>query len=181
MTTETKGSWYVIRVAGNKEKSMSEKIRAELKHTKLENKVYNIIVPIEKTFHLKNGKKVSKDTILFPGYVLIETDRISEIKNALKGFPGVAGFIGDRAGNPAALSRAEVDRMVGKLEELEEKSNLEAPFVVGEKVKIIDGPFSTFVGTVMEVDSEKNKLKVDVTIFGRVTPVELQTLQVVKN
>lgn len=177
---QTTGKWYVIRVAGNKEKSMSDKIRSELSVNKLQNSVHNIIVPVEKKFIMKNGKKVARETILYPGYVLIETDRISEVKNVLKGFSGVAGFIGDRAGNPAPLTQGEVDRMIGKIEELEEiEESGEIPFIIGEMVKILDGPFNGFSGEIDEIDA-KGKLKVGVMIFGRKTPVELSATQLSK-
>jgi|ERR1035437_1888898 transcriptional antiterminator NusG len=172
--------WYVIRVAGNKEKVMSVKIRSELGFNGLEKNVHNIIVPIEKKYSIKDGKKVCREVILYPGYVLIETDSISEVKNIIRGFPGVAGFIGDRAGNPAPLTQAEVDRMIGKIEELEELAiSGEAPFIIGEKVKILDGPFSGFMGEIDVIDI-KGKLKVDVMIFGRKTPVELSAMQLGK-
>jgi transcriptional antiterminator NusG len=180
MVQTTNSKWYVIRVAGNKEKTMSEKIRSELGFNGLEKNVHNIIVPVEKKFYMKDGKKIAREIILYPGYVLIETDRISEVKNIIRGFPGVAGFIGDRAGNPAPLTQGEVDRMIGKIEELEEAAvSGEAPFVIGEKVKILDGPFSGFTGEIDVIDA-KGKLKVDVMIFGRKTPVELSSGQLEK-
>jgi transcriptional antiterminator NusG len=181
MVQTANAKWYVIRVAGNKEKSMSEKIKSELTATGLDKYVTNIIVPIEKQFLMKNGKKTMKEVILYPSYVLIETDNISEVRNMLKGLSGVSGFISDRAGNPQPLTKTDVQTMVGKLEEIEEiESNGIAPYIVGEKVKIIDGPFNGFVGIIEVADSEKSKLKVDVMIFGRKTPVELSYMQVTK-
>ncbi len=181
MVQTANAKWYVIRVAGNKEKSMAEKIKSELAATGLEKNVSNIIVPIEKKFIMKDGKKITKEVILYPSYVLIETDNISEIKNMLKGFSGVSGFISDRAGSPQPLTKSDVQSMIGKIEELEEvEAKGLSPYIVGEKVKILDGPFAGFVGVIEMADSDKNKLKVDVMIFGRKTPVELSYMQVTK-
>src|ERR1035437_1165620 len=137
ITTTNKAKWYVIRVAGNKEKSMSEKIKTEIRIHNLEKNVFNIIVPTEKNYSMKAGKKVIKESILYPSYVLIETDNISEIKNILKGYAGVSGFIGDRSGNPAPITTTEVNRMIGRIEESEERIK-ESTFIVGESIKIID-------------------------------------------
>ncbi len=181
MIQTTTAKWYVIRVAGNKEKSMADKIKSELDATGLSKNVTNIIVPIDKQYVMKNGKKIAREVILYPSYILMETDNISEVKNMLRGFSGVSGFISDRAGNPQPLTSADVQIMVGKIVELEEKEiSGSSPFIVDEKVKIIDGPFSGFIGTIEVVDDEKGKLKVDVMIFGRKTPVELSYMQVVK-
>lgn len=181
MIQTANAKWYVIRVAGNKEKSMAEKIKSELAATGLDKNVNNIIVPIEKKFIMKEGKKTIREVILYPSYVLIETDNISEVKNMLKGFSGVSGFISDRAGSPQPLTKADVNAMIGKIEELEEiETKGLSPFIIGESVKIIDGPFAGFVGIIEMADADKNKLKVDVMIFGRKTPVDLSYMQVTK-
>jgi transcriptional antiterminator NusG len=142
------------------------------------NKVGQVVVPIEKSFFLKNGKKISREKVLFPGYIFIETNAIGELKYFLKGVNGAQGFLTNRAGSVQPLSQAEINSMLGKHEESKVELEPEATFIVGEEVKVLDGPFNGFFGTIEEIKDKK--VKVSVLIFGRKTPVELGILQIDK-
>ena len=134
-------------------------------------------VPTERVYQIRNGKKVSKERVFLPGYVLIEASLVAEVEYMLKEAPDVLGFLTDHKGDPAQLREAEVNRMLGKSVEEEV---LTVPFSVGDVVRVIDGPFNTFAGTVSEVNEEKRKLTVLVKIFERKTPLELSYMQVEK-
>jgi len=169
--------WYVIRAISGKEKKVKELIESEISKHKLKEYISQVLIPTEKIYQIRNGKKISKERNYFPGYVLIEAAMVGEIPHILKNISNVIGFLGDS--NPTPLRMSEVNRILGKVDELaarEEEMN--EPFCVGEKVKVIDGPFSNFVGVIEEVNEEKKKLKVSVKIFGRKTPLELSFMQV---
>jgi len=178
MEKQTTMKWYVVRAQSNREKSVSERLIKEAEKGDLFGKVGQVIVPIEKSFFLKNGKKVMREKVLFPGYIFIETNAIGELKYFLKGVNGAQGFLTNRAGGVQPLSQAEVNSMLGKHEESKEELEPEATFVVGEEVKVLDGPFNGFFGTIEEIKDKK--VKVSVLIFGRKTPVELGILQIDK-
>lgn len=169
--------WYIIRCSSNKENSVVEKIKGESEKGDLIGKVNNIIVPIENIFYLKGGKKVKKEKVLYPGYVFIETNSIGELKYFLKGINGASGFLTDRNGKIQELSKKDVNRMIGVQEELAVEK--ETKFLVDESVKITEGPFSSMVGTIEKIDGDK--VSVNVSIFGRVTPVDLDIHQIDKN
>lgn len=169
--------WYIVRTQSNREKSIAEKIKGESEKGDLMGKVNNIIVPIENTFYLKGGKKVKREKVLYPGYVFIETNAIGELKYFLRGVNGASGFLTDRAGKIQELSSRDVNRMIGVQEELAVEK--ETKFLVDEVVKITEGPFSSMIGTIEKIDGEK--VRVNVSIFGRVTPVDLTTSQIDKN
>lgn len=180
--------WYVIRVAGGKEKKAKEYIEAEIRALGRTDEVSQILIPTEKTFTVKNGKKVSKESIFLPGYVLIEAHLTGELQHIIRNVPHVSGFLtgkvvvdGKEDKQPIPLRPAEVNRILGIVDELldQDEENL-TPFVIGEAVKITDGPFNGFDGTIEEILQEKKKLKVMVKIFGRKTLVELNFVQVVK-
>jgi transcriptional antiterminator NusG len=176
---KTKSKWYVLRVATNKERSIGEKLKKESEVGDLMGKLTNVIVPIENTFILKNGKKVIKEKVKFASYIFVETPAVAELKYFLKGMNGVTGFLTNRAGDILPLTQAEVNRMVGDYEEskkvTEEDINL---YIPGEQVSILDGPFSTFQGKVESVKGDK--VKVEVSVFGRVSLVELPITQIDK-
>ena len=179
--------WYVIRVAGGKEKKAKEYIEAEVRVAGRTEEVSQILIPTEKTFSVKNGKKISKDSILFPGYIYIEADLTGELQHIIRNVPHVSGFLTEKVGKdgkdkqPIPLRKTEVNRILGIVDELldQEEENT-TPFVVGEAVKIMDGPFNGFDGTIEEILHDKKKLKVMVKIFGRKTLLELNFVQVVK-
>ncbi|MGY6561075.1 MAG: transcription termination/antitermination protein NusG [Luteibaculaceae bacterium] len=173
--------WYVVRAVSGKEKKVKEYIELESSRMNSEH-IAQVLIPTEKVFQIRNGKKVSKEKSFFPGYVLIEAALEGEIVHMIKGIPNVIGFLGaEKGGEPLPLRENEVNRILGKVDELSDNAEeLNIPFYVGESVKVVDGPFNTFDGTIEEVDESKKRLKVMVKIFGRKTPVELGYLQVEK-
>ncbi|MDR3133896.1 MAG: transcription termination/antitermination protein NusG [Prevotellaceae bacterium] len=181
--SEVTKQWYVLRAAGGREKKAKEYIENEVKRLKLQEHVSQVLIPTEKIYQVKNGKKVSKDRIYFPGYVLVEADLVGEVEHVLRNIPNVSGFLGETKGSkPMALRLSEVNRILGRVDELSEVNNEEnaTPFVAGEPVKVIDGPFNGFDGIIEEVNEDKKKLKVMVKIFGRKTLLELGFIQVEK-
>lgn len=172
--------WYVVRAISGKEKKVKEQIESEIAHLKMEEYVSQVLIPTEKIYQIRNGKKISKERSFFPGYVLIEAALIGEIPHILRNIPNVLGFLGT-SGEATPLRLSEVNRILGKVDELAESDEeINVPYIVGETVKVIDGPFNSFSGIIEEVNEEKKKLKVSVKIFGRKTPVELSFMQVVK-
>ena len=172
--------WYVVRAISGKEKKVKEQIESEIAHLKLEEYVSQILIPTEKIYQIRNGKKISKERNFFPGYVLVEAALVGEIQHILRNIPNVLGFLGT-GGEATPLRMTEVNRILGKVDELAESDEeINIPYIVGETVKVIDGPFNSFSGIIEEVNEEKKKLKVSVKIFGRKTPVELSFMQVVK-
>lgn len=173
--------WYVVRTVSGKEKKVKELIESEIRNKKLEDFVSQVLIPTEKIYVLRNGKKESKERISFPGYVLIEAIMAGEIPHLIRNMTNVIGFLGSSSGEPTPLRESEVRRILGKMDELAEKDEeISIPFIIGESVKITAGPFNGFTGTIEEVHEEKKKLKVIVKIFGRRTPVELGFTQVEK-
>jgi len=174
--------WYVVRAISGKEKKVKEQIEMEVEHEKLDHYISQVLIPTEKVFQIRNGKKISKERNFFPGYVLIEAILTGEIPHMIKNLPNVIGFLGDRkGGEPVPLRQNEVNRILGKVDELAESDEeLNIPFIIGEAVKVIDGPFNSFSGVIEEINEEKKKLKVMVKIFGRRTPLELNYMQVEK-
>lgn len=174
--------WYVIRVVSGKERKVKEYIDREVKISNWSKSVVQVLCPIEKVFKVVNGKKVLREKTLFPGYILLEAidgKLTDDITHTIKNITGVIHFLGKE--NPTALRKSEVNKMFGKMDEVSEMGISYAdPYIVGETVKIVDGPFNDFNGTVEEVNDEKKKLKVVVKIFGRATPVELNYSQVEK-
>ena len=179
--TDTVKKWYVIRAISGKEKKVKQYIESEINRLKLNDYVSQVLIPTEKIYQIKDGKKVSKERNYLPGYVLIEAVLSGEIPHIIQNVTGVINFLGPKGEAPAPLRPAEVNRLLGKVDELAESDEvMNIPFVVGETVKVIDGPFNTFSGVIEEVNEEKKKLKVMVKIFGRKTPLELSYMQVEK-
>ncbi len=174
--------WYVLRAIGGKEKKVKEYVESEINRLNLADLISQVLIPTEKVYQIRNGKKVSKERIFYPGYVLIEAALVGEVPHILKDIPNVIGFLGDpRTGDPIPLRQSEVNRILGRVDELAESDEeINVPFFVGETVKVIDGPFNSFSGVIEEVNDEKKKLKVMVKIFGRKTPLELSFMQVEK-
>tara|TARA_Y100000589_G_scaffold320020_1_gene349334 strand:+ start:1706 stop:2257 length:552 start_codon:yes stop_codon:yes gene_type:complete len=181
MSEETK-KWYVVRAISGKEKKVKQLIENEIVRNGLEQYVSQILIPTEKVYQIRNGKKISKERSFFPGYILVEADLIGEVPHTIKNVNGVIGFLGaEKGGDPLPLRQSEVNRILGKVDELaESEEEITIPFYVGENVKVIDGPFNGFSGVIEEVNEEKKKLKVMVKIFGRKQPLELSFLQVEK-
>lgn len=181
---EFEKKWYVVRAAGGKEKKAKEFIENEIKVLGLGDYVSQVLIPTEKVYQVKNGKKVSSERILFPGYILIEAHLTGELQHIIRNITHVSGFLTEKEGKdkqPVPLRQAEVNKILGQVDELMEQDEENVtPFIAGEPVKIVDGPFNGFDGTVEEVLQEKRKLKVMVKIFGRKTLLELNFVQVVK-
>ena len=171
--------WYTLRVISGKEKKIRENIIFELETADLSDNVENILVPTENVLEMKDGKKKIKEKVFFPGYLLIHLDMNKETKYIVENVNGVMSFVGSN-GNPESLKPDEVKRFLGNHDGGDGpiKVTEAAPFKVGDSVKVKDGPFIDFSGVVQEVNHEKQKLKVSVSIFGRSTPVELDYLQV---
>jgi transcriptional antiterminator NusG len=174
--------WYVLRAIGGKEKKVKEYIDSEINRLNLSDFISQVLIPTEKVYQIRNGKKVSKERVFYPGYVLIEATLVGEVSHILKDIPNVIGFLGDpKTGEPIPLRQSEANRILGRVDELADSDEeLNVPFFVGETVKVIDGPFNSFSGVIEEVNEEKKKLKVMVKIFGRKTPLELSFMQVEK-
>ena len=177
---ETGKKWYVLRAVSGKEAKVKEYIEAEIKHNPLLTQyVSQVLIPLEKHATLRNGKRVVKEKIALPGYVLIEAELKGDVAHTLRFMPNVLGFLGG-LDNPTPVKQADVNRILGTAEETEIVDDIAIPFVVDETVKVTDGPFSGFSGVIEEVNAEKHKLKVMVKIFGRKTPLELGFMQVAK-
>jgi transcriptional antiterminator NusG len=174
--------WYVVRAISGKEKKVKETIDSEVRRSNMGAYISQVLIPMEKFYQIRDGKKVSKERNLYPGYVLIEADLTGEIAHTLRQLPNVIGFLGaEKGGDPVPLRMAEVNRILGKIDELAESEEaIHNPYHVGEGVKVIDGPFNGFNGVIEEINEEKKKLKVMVKIFGRKTPLELSFMQVEK-
>ena len=177
--SEINKQWYVVRAIGGKEAKVKEYIEAEVRHNHLEDYISQVLIPTEKVYTIRNGKKVSKEKVSYPGYVLVEAAFVGQIPMIIRNTPNVLGFLGDtkedsRKMNATPLRPQEVARILGRVDEMNamEEEN-EIPFFVGETVKVTDGPFSSFQGTIEAVDNERKKLTVSVKIFGRKTPMEL--------
>lgn len=183
--SEIAKKWYVVRAAGGKEKKAKEYIENEIKRLDLTDYVSQVLIPTEKVYQVKNGKKVSTERITLPGYILIEAALTGEIQHIIRNITHVSGFLTERQNGkdkePVPMRQSEVDRLLGRADELADREDeILTPFIVGEAVKVADGPFNGFYGTIEEVLEDKRKLKVSVMIFGRKTIVELNFVQVVK-
>lgn len=173
--------WYVVRAVSGQEKKVKQYIEMEISRLGMQDYVSQVLIPTEKVYQIRNGKKVSKERSFFPGYILIEAVLAGEIPHTIKNITGVIGFLGDKGGNPVPLRPSEVNRILGTVDELAESdAQMSVPFIVGESVKVINGPFNSFTGTIEEINEEKKKLKVMVKIFGRKTPLELGFMEVEK-
>lgn len=182
MMTETKSDkkWYVIRSVSGKENKIKEYIESEINRLNLNDFVEQILVPTEKVIQIRSGKKINKERVFIPGYIMVQANLTGEVPHVIKSVNGVIGFLGEvKGGDPVPLRQAEVNRLLGKVDELSVKDeNVNIPYMLGETIKVIDGPFNGFNGTVEKVNEEKRKLEVMVKIFGRKTPLELSYMQV---
>jgi transcriptional antiterminator NusG len=175
-TSQTTSKWYIVRCQTNRERSVSEKIIKSADKGDLNGKISQVIVPMEKTFYVKGGKKVKREKVLYPGYIFVESYAVGELKYFLKGCNGATGFLTNRSGDIQELSQEEVNRMIGYVEQSEKE--IENPFIIGEEVKILDGHFQTMTGTIEQI--EGHKVRVSVKIFGRRTPIDLDIHQIDK-
>ena len=174
--------WYVVRAVSGQENKIKAYIEQEVNRVGMGDYISQVLVPTEKVVSIKDGKKISKDKVYFPGYVMIEANLAGEIPHIIKSITGVIGFLGEtKGGEPVPLRMAEVNRMLGRVDELSATTeNVNIPYSIDETVKVIDGPFNGFNGTIEKINEEKRKLEVMVKIFGRKTPLELSFTQVEK-
>ncbi|WP_177762443.1 transcription termination/antitermination protein NusG [Flavobacterium sp. I3-2] len=182
MTDNNIKKWYVVRAVSGQENKVKNYIETEIARLDMSDYLSQVLVPMEKVVNLKDGKKITKERIYFPGYIMIEANLTGELPHIIKSISGVIGFLGEtRGGDPVPLRQAEVNRMLGTVDELSVTEDVGLiPYEVNETVKVIDGPFNGFNGTVEKVNEEKRKLEVMVKIFGRKTPLELSFTQVEK-
>ena len=173
-------NWYIVQAYSGFEKKVIESIKDELKKHKLESHLDQILVPTHQVTEVKKGKRSKKEKKYFPGYVLVKVDLTKQIYHLIKNLQKVSGFLGS-SDRPTPISDTEIQRILGQVSEsaINQKSGIS--FEIGEKVKVCDGPFASFNGLVEEIDEEKSRLKVSVSIFGRSTPVDLEFNQVEKN
>lgn len=172
--------WYVLRAISGKEAKVKEYIEAELAHNaRLSGNVSRVLIPMEKHASIRNGKRYVTEKMSLPGYVLVEANLTAEVASELRFMPNVLGFLGGTS-TPSPIREAELNRLLGNVDETEIQDAVNVPYEVGESVKVTDGPFSGFHGIIEEVNTEKHKLKVMVMIFGRQNPLELSFMQVAK-
>ncbi|MDE3235641.1 MAG: transcription termination/antitermination factor NusG [Bacteroidota bacterium] len=182
---ETK--WYVLRVVSGKERSVKEYLDKDIARNGWTDIIKQVFLPMEKVYKVQNGKKVMREKNYFPGYVMLEVadgKLTDDIVQHVSNISNIMHFLTDgkgSKGNIISLRKSEVNKMLGKVDEMNDQGvTLSEPFIVGETIKIIEGPFNDFNGVIEEVNDEKKKLKVTVKIFGRSTPVELNYMQVEK-
>ena len=178
--TEIEKKWYVLRAVSGKENKVKQFLEIEMEKSDLGKYVSQVLIPTEKTFIMRGGKKIVQERAYLPGYILIEAALVGEVMHQLRNINYVAGFLPNTQ-NPQPLSQSEVNRILGTMDELDEQSvEMDVLYYVGEHVKVTNGPFTDFSGVIEEVNAEKKKLKVMVKIFGRKTPLELNYTQVEK-
>ncbi|GBD07373.1 Transcription termination/antitermination protein NusG [bacterium HR21] len=169
--------WYALYTASGQENRVRQRLERELQLQGLSERVRSILVPEETVFEVRSGKRRTRKRSFLPGYILIEAALDRKLQQLIEGIPGVVGFAGTRT-QPTPLRPEEVERILARLEERKNIATVETQFSVGDPVRITDGPFANFVGVVTEVNLERQKLKVEVGILGRKTPVELDMSQV---
>jgi transcriptional antiterminator NusG len=181
-TTTSEKKWYVVRAVSGQETKIKDYIMSEITRLGFDHQVEDIIVPTEKVIQIRNEKKINKERVYFPGYIMIKANLSGEVPHIIKSVTNVIGFLGEtKGGEPIPLRPSEVNRMLGKVDELAlATEHVAIPFTIGESVKVIDGPFNGFTGAIENVNEEKRKLEVMVKIFGRKTPLELSYMQVEK-
>ncbi len=175
--------WYVIKTVSGQEIKVKDYIEREIQYQDLNDYVGQIVVPMEKVIQMRNGKKYQKEKVHFPGYVMVEASLTGEVPHVIKNIPGVISFLSaTKGGDPVPMRPSEVNRMLGKVDELAENIDtmIGTSYITGDTVKVIDGPFNGFNGTIERIIEDKRKLEVMVLIFGRKTPLELNFTQVEK-
>lgn len=182
MTDTDVKKWYVVRAVSGQENKIKTYIESEIDRHGLSSFVDDVLVPTEKVIQIRKGKKINKERVFFPGYIMVKANLAGEVPHVIRSITNVIGFLGEtKGGEPVPLRESEVNRMLGKVDELAVQSdNVAIPFTFSETVKVIDGPFNGFNGTIEKINEEKRKLEVMVKIFGRKTPLELSYMQVEK-
>ncbi|MBL7560489.1 transcription termination/antitermination factor NusG [Olleya sp. YSTF-M6] len=175
--------WYVVRAVSGQENKIKTYIENEIARLGMQDYVEQVLVPTENVVQIRNGKKINKEKVYFSGYIMIKANLTGEVPHIIRSITNVIGFLGaTKGGDPLPLRQSEVNRMLGKVDELSVDAdvNVAIPYSKGETVKVIDGPFNGFDGTIENINEEKRKLEVMVKIFGRKTPLELSYMQVEK-
>ncbi|MDB9899571.1 MAG: transcription termination/antitermination factor NusG [Candidatus Arcticimaribacter sp.] len=182
MSEVSEKKWYVVRAVSGQEAKIKDYIASEITRLGYDHHLEDILVPTEKVVQIRNGKKINKEKVYFPGYIMVKADLVGEIPHIIKSVTNVIGFLGEtKGGEPVPLRSSEVSRMLGKVDELAlTEEHAAIPYSSGETIKVVDGPFNGFTGTIETVNEEKRKLEVMVKIFGRKTPLELSYMQVEK-
>lgn len=170
-------TWYTVKVQANRERSVAERLRLDAEKEGLRN-LKQVVVPMEKLYYVKEGKKMSRDKITYPGYIFVEVEGIGELQWILRQIQGNSGLLKDRAGNPIPIKESEINRMLGQVEE--RNAIDQTQYIVGEKVNINSGAFAGFHSTIEELNSDKNKVRLAVSIFGRITYLDLELSQIDK-
>ena len=173
-------NWYIVQAYSGFEKKVVESIKEELKRHKLEANLDQLLIPTHQVTEVKKGKRTKKEKKYFPGYVLINIELTKQIYHLIKNLQKVSGFLGS-SDKPTPISDGEIKRILGQVSESATNQKTGLNFEIGEKVKVCVGPFASFTGLIEEIDEEKSRLKVSVSIFGRATPVDLEFNQVEKN
>jgi len=171
--------WYIVQAHANAEKKVSEQIKEELEKADLGKHFGEALVPTQDVTEIKKGKRSIVKKKYFPGYILVKLDMTNEIYHIIKNLKKVSGFLGPQ-GKPSPISEEEVNKILGNMEESVANPSSAITFQIGEQVRVCDGPFASFNGSIEEIDEEKSRLKVSVSIFGRPTPVDLDYSQVEK-
>ena len=171
--------WYIVHTYSNFERKVAEAIREKADSQGLTEDIVEVLVPTEEVVEMRRGRKINSERKFFPGYVLLKANLTDEAYHLVKDTPKVTGFLGQQ-NKPAPVSQAEVDVILNQVQEGVDRPKPTIMFEIGEQVRVMDGPFQSFSGTVEEVDEERARLKVEVSIFGRATPVELEYSQVEK-
>ena len=172
-------NWYIVQSYSSFEKKVAETIKDNIKKGGLEDKIEEVLVPTHEVTEVKKGKRVQRQKKYFPGYVLVKMEMDKQLYHMIKAIKKVSGFLGP-TGSPIPVSENEVNKIMGQIKDGMLKPQSTLSFSIGEQVKVCDGPFASFSGLVEEVDEEKSRLKVSVSIFGRPTPVDLEYTQVEK-
>lgn len=180
--SDTGMKWYVLRTVSGQEHKTKTYIEKDMAHAGMSDLVGQVLIPMEKVVQVRSGKKVIKDKTRTPGYMYVETTLTGEVSHMIKSLPNVVGFLSNiKGGEPSPMRASEVNRLLGQVDtEAENSAMLLVPFILGETVKVVSGPFSTFDATIEKINEEKQKLEVTVKIFGRKTPVELGFTEVEK-
>ena len=173
-------NWYIVQTFSGFEQKVAETLKDIVKKQELNEKIENILVPMHEVTEVKRGKRVQRKKKYFPSYVLVKMEMNKELYHMIKNIQKVTGFLGG-SGSPASVSEKEIDKIMGSIKEGTLVPKTQVTFDIGEQVRVCEGPFASFSGLVEEVDEEKSRLKVSVSIFGRPTPIELEYNQVEKN
>ena len=178
--TETRqiSNWFILRTQSNKERVIADRLRRQAEIGELIGIISNVVVPMEETFYMKNGKKIKRDKVLFPGYIFVQSNAVGELKQFIKILSGCSGFLTSRSGEIQGMTQNEVNKMIGIQEDIIEKHK-DKPYIVGEKVLISDGPFSGMKATIDDI--RENKVKLSMSIFGRITSLDMTIEQIQKD